>query len=268
MKRLERSIPPWKKYWHGLIRLPQIGRCARLFKNWLRLTQVYGGGPMTDEFVAQGRSDFTIPLRDPTDVQTVWVVFCTGDYYVPRDFETVLDLGANIGAFSLYATRCRNARRIYAFEPVAETFAVLEENLQMNGVTNVRMIRKGIGGKSGSRTIYLGVTSQHASIIYRGAPQFESGATEQVEIVTLEQLFDELQLREVDMAKLDCEGGEVEAIMAASDQSLRRIKQLSLEYHFPGDISTEKEFFNRLKQAGFHCARKSQIGQLAQFVRK
>jgi FkbM family methyltransferase len=268
MKRVERSIPPWKKLGLGLARLPQIGRCARLFKNWLRLTQVYGGGPMPDEFVAQGRRDFTLPLRDPTDVQTVWVVFCTGDYYLPQECETVLDLGANIGAFSLYATRCRNARRVYAFEPVAETFAVLEENLQMNGVTNVRMIRKGIGGKSGSRTIYLGVTSQHSSIIYRGAPQFESGATEQVEIVTLEQLFDELQLHEVDMAKMDCEGGEVEAIMAASDQTLRRIKHLSLEYHFPGDISTEKDFFDRLKQAGFHCASKSRIGRLAQFVRK
>ena len=193
-------------------------------------------------------------------------MFCTGDYYLPHDCETVLDLGANIGAFSLYATRCRNARRVYALEPVAETFGVLEENVRANGLTNVQLFRKGIGGNSGSRTIYLGVTSQHSSIIYRGAP-IRIGATEQVEIVTLEQLFDELQLREVDMAKMDCEGGEVEAIMAASDQTLRRIKYLSMEYHFPGDISNEKEFFDRLNQAGFQCTSKSRIGRLAQFVR-
>ena len=95
---------------------------------------------------------------------------------------------------------------MYALEPVSETFAVLEENIQANEVGNVRMLRKGIGGNPGPRTIYLGVTSQHSSINYRGMPQYESGKTEQIELVTLEQLFDELQLQEVDMAKMDCEG--------------------------------------------------------------
>ena len=136
-----------------------------------------------------------------------------------------------------------------------------------NDLKNVRLIRKGIGGASGPRTIYLGVTSQHSSIIYRGSPQFESGSTEQVEIITLDQLFDDLKLRDVDMVKMDCEGGEVEAIMAASDQTLRRMKHISLEYHFPGNISNEVEFFGRLKQAGFRCTRKHPVARLAQFVR-
>ena len=175
--------------------------------------------------------------------------------------------GRNIGAFTLYATRCRSARLVYALEPVAETFATLDANVQANRLQNVRVIRKGIGGTPGPRTIYLGVTSQHSSLIHRGMPQFESGATEQVEIITLEQLFDELQLREIDMVKMDCEGGEVEAIMAASDQTLRQIKHLSMEYHFPGNISNEEEFFGRLKQAGFQCTRQSRLGRLAQFAR-
>ena len=157
---------------------------------------------------------------------------------------------------------------VYALEPVASTFAMLEENVQANGLSNVRMIRKGIGGTSDRARFTFGVTSQHSSIIYRGAPQYESGQTEQVEIVTLEQLLDELQLSEVDMAKMDCEGGEVEAILAASDQTLRRIKHLSMEYHFPGNISNETEFFGRLRQAGFKCTASSRIGRLAQFVRE
>ena len=47
---------------------------------------------MPDRFVVRGRNNFTLPLRHPTDVQTAWVVFCTGDYYLPRHCETVLDL--------------------------------------------------------------------------------------------------------------------------------------------------------------------------------
>jgi hypothetical protein len=66
---------------------------------------------------------------------------------------------------------------------------------------------------------------------------------------------------------MDCEGGEVEAILAAGDETLRRMKHISFEYHFPGNISTESEFFGRLERAGFKCTSKSSVGRLAQFVR-
>ncbi len=176
-------------------------------------------------------------------------------------------MGANIGAFSIFATCCRNARQVYALELVTSTFDTLQDNLRANGLANVSALRKGIGRESGKRTIYLGVTSQHASIIYRGMPRYESGLTEEVEIVTLEDLFDELKIDKVDMAKMDCEGGEVEAILAASDECLRRIKHISLEYHFQNNISNETEFFGRLALAGFKCTKKSRVGRLAQFVR-
>jgi hypothetical protein len=103
--------------------------------------------------------------------------------------------------------------------------------------------------------------------MFRDDPRYESGETEEVEIVALEQIFEELDLKHVDMAKMDCEGGEVEAILQASDQTLRRIKHLSLEYHYPGDISNDGIFFDRLVRAGFRCTHKSRIGRLAQFVR-
>ena len=47
-----------------------------------------------------------------------------------------------------------------------------------NDLKNVRLIRKGIGGASGLRTIYLGVTSQHSSMIYRGSPLLVLGSYE------------------------------------------------------------------------------------------
>jgi FkbM family methyltransferase len=266
-RKIERPISRWNKLTAAVTRLPEIGHSVKEFRNWAAITRVYAGGPMPEDFAAHGRAGFTLPLRDPTDVVTAWVVFCTGGYYLPVNSDTVLDLGANIGAFSLFATKCRNARRVYALEPVAGTFDTLQDNLRTNGLANVSAIRKGIGRETGKRTIYLGVTSQHASIIYRGMPRYESGLTEEVEIVTLDDLFEELNLEEVDMAKMDCEGGEVEAILAASDECLRRIKHLSLEYHFQSNISNETEFFGRLDQAGFKCTKMSRAGKLAQFVR-
>jgi FkbM family methyltransferase len=258
----------WQKAKTGLLRSPQVARCARTFENWRQITQIYAGAEMPSNFSALGRSGFTLPLTHPTDVQTAWVVFCSGDYFVPPDCDTVLDLGANIGAFTLYASRCRGAKHIYAFEPVASTFETLRSNIEANALQNVQVVRKGIAGKPGRRPIHLGVTSQHASLIYRGDPRYESGDTEDVEVVTLDQLFDELNIGEVSMAKMDCEGGEVDAILAASDQTLRRIRHLSLEYHYPSGLSNDAEFFGRLARAGFRCTRRSRVGRLAQFVRE
>src|SRR5262249_13189608 len=77
--RVERSLPIWKTLGLGLARLPQIRHCAKTFKNWVKITKVYGGGSMPDRLVARGRKNFALPLRHPTDVQTAWVVYCTGD---------------------------------------------------------------------------------------------------------------------------------------------------------------------------------------------
>jgi len=266
--RIERDMSVWDATTAALSRSGQVARCIRTFRNWHELTQIYAGSEMPAGFIAEGRDGFRLPLRHATDAQTVWVVFCANDYFVPEHCETVLDLGANIGAFTLFASRCRKARFVYAYEPVASTFSVLESNVATNKLRNVRLIRQGIGRETGRRTIYLGVTSQHASLMFRGDPRYESGETEEVEIVALEQVFDELKLQHVDMAKMDCEGGEVEAILQASDHTLRRIKHLSLEYHYPGGISNDEIFFDRLARAGFRCTHQSRIGRLAQFVRE
>jgi FkbM family methyltransferase len=267
MSRIERPLSKWQKIGIGLTRISQVARAAKTFKNWLEMTRIYAGAAMPNDFLVKGRSGFSLPLQFPSDVQTTWVVFCSGEYYLPEGCRTVLDLGANIGAFTLRAAYCGRAQQIYSLEPVAATFAALEENIRANGVPNATLVRKGIGRATERRTIYLGTASPHSSIIFRGMREDESGQTEQVEIITLSDLFNELSIDEVDMAKMDCEGGEVEAILAASDATLRRIKHISMEYHFPANISNETELFGRLKRAGFRCRSKSRAGRLAQFER-
>jgi FkbM family methyltransferase len=267
MSRIERPLSNWQKFGIGLTRASQIARAAKAFKNWLEMTRIYAGATLPNDFRVSGRSGFSLPLHAPSDVQTTWVVFCSGEYYLPEGCRTVLDLGANVGAFTLRAAYCGRAEKVYSLEPVAATFAALEENIRSNGVTNATLIRKGIGRATEQRKIYLGTASPHSSLIFRGMPEYESGRTEEVEVISLDDLFQELSIDEVDMAKMDCEGGEVEAILAASDATLRRMKHISMEYHFPANISNETELFGRMDRAGFRCRSKSRIGRLAQFER-
>ncbi len=47
--------------------------------------------------------------------------------------SVLLDVGANIGLYSLYAATARRCR-VYAFEPESQNFALLNRNIQANGL--------------------------------------------------------------------------------------------------------------------------------------
>lgn len=54
---------------------------------------------------------------------------------VLRPGDTIFDVGANIGLFALRAVRaCGNDLRLFAFEPVPDTFRYLQKNLALRGL--------------------------------------------------------------------------------------------------------------------------------------
>lgn len=60
--------------------------------------------------------------------------YTPGWFYQPRPSHTVIDVGANIGLFSLYLTSVAPGIRVFAFEPHPETFDRLKRNLAENGL--------------------------------------------------------------------------------------------------------------------------------------
>lgn len=269
VSRVRRHMSPLRLIDRGVRALPSLGQSVIRFENWSELARLYSGlSIMTAPVVARGRKDFRLTMWEPGDVQTLWVVFCANSYRLPRPRGLVLDLGANIGAFSVFASHILGAERIVAVEPVASTFDKLRQNLADNGLSSrVTALRLGVGGKNGSRDIWLGTSSPHASMYHRGDSRFESGETEVIEVITLDDLLNQLG-EDVDICKMDCEGAEVEALLAASDDTLRRIRFLCMEYHHPArDLGTTAQLFERLERAGFRCVLHEPSAKLAHFER-
>jgi FkbM family methyltransferase len=148
--------------------------------------------------------------------------------FVPREGWSVVDVGANIGIFSLRAARLvGRSGRVVSVEPHPDTYARLVVNLEANGARNVRPIRAAVGSRDGVAQLIQGAGSTTARL--SEGSEATPGALS-VKVATLDRLVREMALPRLDLLKLDIEGGEVAALEGAQD-ALSRCGRLVLELH-------------------------------------
>ncbi len=122
--------------------------------------------------------------------------------------QVVVDIGANIGVFSLRASRRVGPNgRVISFEPISQTCGRLRKNADANDCSNITILEKAVGDTVGKIKIR---TSGHLSSASITNPSFVH-ATE-VELTTLDEETGRLGLSRVDAIKMDIEGAEPLAI--------------------------------------------------------
>ena len=73
-----------------------------------------------------------------------------------HDGDILYDVGANVGVYSVWAALSRGTR-VYAFEPEAQNYAVLNRNIIYNGLADLMTAYNvAIGDRDGFGTLYLG----------------------------------------------------------------------------------------------------------------
>lgn len=170
----------------------------------------------------------------------------TKNEFALRDSDTVVDVGANIGAFAVYAARQVRRGRVIAFEPASDNYALLERNAALNGLTNLTPVRAAVAGKSGSITLYRAQGSgAHSTTAGRLSA---TTGTEQVEALTLEEVFRRYDIGTCQLLKLNCEGAEFEILYGAPDSILERVDRIAMEYHA---VENKRQKANEL--VGYLC---------------
>jgi FkbM family methyltransferase len=126
--------------------------------------------------------------------------------------DTVLDIGANIGMFSLLGSRLVGDNgRVIAFEPSRKTFDVLNENLKLNNCKNVETVQLALGDTEGS--IFLGEVENDAlNFIDKNQ---KSG--EEVALKLLDNYLKENKIAKIDFIKIDIEGAEYLCFKGATE---------------------------------------------------
>jgi FkbM family methyltransferase len=164
----------------------------------------------------------------------------------------VIDVGANIGSFTLLAASIVGVNgRVYAFEPVGETFARLERNISLNRLRNVVPCREAVGGEEGSITINTHEKSAYASAT---ATYEHTGAAETVRCSTVQGMIDRYRLERVDFLKVDCEGSEYEIFRSMTPSTASKICQIAMEVH-PTAGESEDALEADLRALGFSVRR-------------
>ena len=178
--------------------------------------------------------------------------------YSPAGFEinptdTVIDVGGNVGAFAIgAAVEARNGR-VVAVEPVRENFSLLVRNIRLNRLNNVVPVQAAVLSERRPATVYLspeGTGSHSVFAELTGTPRGE----QQVDSVTLPELFDRYQLNICHFLKLDCEGAEYEILRGLPESCFQRIQKLVVEYHaLPGQSKRGQsdELVAHLQTAGY-----------------
>jgi len=141
--------------------------------------------------------------------------------------DVVIDIGAHIGAFSVWAARQATCGRVYAFEPNDENYDLLEENKQLNDLTNLHTFKLAVSDKAGEAVLF---NSEHMSLSHSF---FEAGAQNKTIVRTI-SLAEILQANDVDRVnylKIDAEGAEYLILLNTPSKVLRKVDKIFIEYH-------------------------------------
>jgi FkbM family methyltransferase len=151
--------------------------------------------------------------------------------WTPIPGPTVVDVGANVGVFSVWAARHLGAARVVAIEPSPRVADALLANLKRNGVENATVLQVALGGERREATLYRRGPAVLDTLFRRDnyGSRFEPAGS--VSVTTLDDLFAMHEIEHCDLLKLDCEGAEYEVLFGASSDSLGRIRHIAAEYH-------------------------------------
>jgi FkbM family methyltransferase len=240
-----------------LHRLPEVAVARRHSAEWRELTSRYVGlGDATYPYELRMRDGVRLTFESREEVKVFWNVYVRLCYQVDPDDRVIFDVGANIGVFTAWAGSVAPNARIFSFEPWPPSYARLVRHVEANGLGDrVTALNVALGGEAGTR--HMGgsdVDSPNRRIDLHaagaGAAPAETGVA--VECRTLADVLDELGVAELDLLKMDIEGGEYETLLTTPTSVLRRIKSINLEYHeVPADLGYTKEaLFDHLSDAG------------------
>ena len=199
--------------------------------------------------------DLTIYVESNEEFHIINEIFVRNDYdFISGSKSIVIDIGANIGITSLFFSKSDYVDKIYAFEPVLDTFEQAQYNLSLNAEIHKVEWIKNIGlGKNSRKELFLFDKNCKGNTGFRGlsSPSYSNNDNVverevQIEEATLEisKIVNTTKNRKI-IIKMDCEGAEYEILENLYETGMiNQIDVLLLEWHDKGSQIIEEMLIN------------------------
>lgn len=185
-----------------------------------------------------------------TDINEACVVFsgleyptelCRLDPTAKRE-AVVLDLGGNIGAFTVWLAAINPATpmKVFAFEPHPGNAELMRRNCTLNRIEGVEVLEKAVAGEAG-----------HVRLDISGgfdAFRIDSAAADAIEVeaITLRDFLDGRGIGRVDLLKMDIEGAEYGIVESDVQTLAERVGMMILEFHGPPESAPVQDMVRSL----------------------
>lgn len=207
-------------------------REAKDFRSWLRLSQDFGISRLLKYLPKQIRNqERQVELRNGVklryrlnrgDIQSIREVLLEHAYRLafPISNGVLVDLGANIGLTSVWLTKEYGFASVIAVEPDAGNAALARKNFDLNGIPGT-ILEAAIGPFDGTVRFQAAEESNLGRLSDEG---------ELVRSISMRSVLNRFCLSEVDLVKMDIEGGE-EALLTGPPEWLYQTKAIIAEFH-------------------------------------
>lgn len=173
-------------------------------------------------------------------------------YLKGKQFDTVVDVGANTGIWIEYINHVAKCGKIYAIEPNLQALRTLRDTYTADDIT---LIDKALCDSDGEIDFFVDPGNSTIGSI-RKNHQEALTISHKVKSISFRTFIKEYNIDHIDLFKMDIEGGEYPFFESMQKEDLDKIKTMLVEYHLQAGQALDKEvaiLLALLRGAGFKC---------------
>ncbi len=165
----------------------------------------------------------------------------------------VFDVGANIGLYTaIAAIKVGGSGRVVALEPDKTNCSFIKKTTTENSFENVDIHQKAAGDRCGVANLYICETNKADHRVYDNS---NNRTNVEIEMVTLDSIFEGLAVKNVDVMKIDTQGFEY-SVFRGMNKIILASPQIKIFMEFwPWGLIQAGEsplnFLNEIKKQGF-----------------
>lgn len=149
--------------------------------------------------------------------------------------KTVIDVGANVGQFTVATSKIFGDVKVYSFEPIPACVERLKENV--SSINNIVVYPFALGESETEVKFYVNSHSQSSSALTLAPTHHDAFPDEKereeitVKVSTLDLVFSNIELQHPVLLKLDVQGYEAQVLLGGK-ATLKRVDYVILETSF------------------------------------